>query len=220
MTSQVNLLAGQAVVRSRVRHRRGLISSATGALQQPLSVREAAKRYRGSNRGSISRVIKRLEAANTLDASELVDGIVGRPRLLTDEEEEAIVSFVIWMDRSGLPAAKYEIEDAANTLRRRRDPEAEPLSKMWYSRFQDNHPELQKSILKAREVSRAEYEAAGIEETKEWFQRLREVIANYNIGPSECWNADQAGIRVGILRERVECLVVRTKKKSAADSVG
>ncbi|OBS16046.1 hypothetical protein FPOA_27858 [Fusarium poae] len=123
------------------------------------------------------------------------------------------------MDRSGLPAAKYEIEDAANTLRRRRDPEAEPLSKMWYSRFRDNHPELQKSILKAREVSRAEYEAAGIEETKEWFQRLREVIANYNIGPSECWNADQAGIRVGILRERVECLVVRTKKKSAAEVV-
>ncbi|KPA36582.1 transposase [Fusarium langsethiae] len=176
MTSQANLLAGQAVVRSRVRHRRGLIRSATGALQQPLSVREAAKRYRGSNRGSISRVIKRLEAANTLDASELVDGIVGRPRLLTDEEEEAIVSFVIWMDRSGLPAAKYEIEDAANTLRRRRDPEAEPLSKMWYSRFRDNHPELQKSILKAGEVSRAEYESAGIEETKEWFQRLREKL--------------------------------------------
>jgi predicted DNA-binding transcriptional regulator YafY len=219
MTSQANLLAGQAVVRSRLRHRKGLIRSATGALQQPLSVREAAKRYRGSNRGSISRVIKRLEAANTLDASELVDGIVGRPRLLTDEEEEAIVSFVIWMDKSGLPAAKYEIEDAANTLRRRRDPEAKPVSKMWYSRFRDNHPELQKSILKAREVSRAEYEAAGIEETKEWFQRLREVITNYNIGPSECWNADQAGIRVGMLRERVECLVVRTKKKSAAEVV-
>jgi hypothetical protein len=219
MTSHINLLAGQAVVRSRHRHQSGLIRSAVGAVQKPLSIREAVKRYRGSNRGSIHRVIKQLEAANTLDASELIDPLIGRPRLLTDEEEEAIVSFIIWMDKSGLPASKHEIEDAANTLRSRRNPEAKPVSKMWYSRFRDNHPELHKSILKAREAARAEYEAAGLEETKEWFQRLQEVIANYNIGASECWNADQAGIRVGILRERVECLVVRTKKQTAAEVI-
>ncbi|RKK90484.1 hypothetical protein BFJ68_g16437 [Fusarium oxysporum] len=88
---------------------------------------------------------------------------------------------------------------------------------MWYRRFRDDHPELDKSILKAKEAARMEYEEAGVEETKQWFQRLTEVITNYRIGAFECWNADQAGVRVEILRERVECLVVRTKKKTSTE---
>uniref|UniRef100_A0A0D2XR81 HTH CENPB-type domain-containing protein n=1 Tax=Fusarium oxysporum (strain Fo5176) TaxID=660025 RepID=A0A0D2XR81_FUSOF len=56
---------------------------------------------------------------------------------------------------------------------------------MWYRRFCDNHPELDKSILKAKEAARVEYKEAGVEETKQWFQRLTEVITNYGIGASE-----------------------------------
>ncbi|RYC77641.1 hypothetical protein BFJ63_vAg19485, partial [Fusarium oxysporum f. sp. narcissi] len=88
---------------------------------------------------------------------------------------------------------------------------------MWYRRFRDDHPELDTSILKSKEAARYEYEEAGVEETKQWFKRLSEVITRYRFGASECWNADQAGIRVGILRERVQCLVVRTKKKTPTE---
>ncbi|RKK07681.1 hypothetical protein BFJ67_g18296, partial [Fusarium oxysporum f. sp. cepae] len=73
--------------------------------------------------------------------SRVPDANMGRPRLLLDDEEEAIVCFIIWMQKSGLPAAKNEIEDAADTIRRRRNPNAPPVSRMWYRRFRDDHPE-------------------------------------------------------------------------------
>ncbi|KAG8668156.1 hypothetical protein FPOAC1_007530 [Fusarium poae] len=217
MPSQSNLRAAQAVVLSRQRLRRGLNRDAAGRRKKPLTLRAAEARYAGSARASIGRIVKRLEAANTVDYEDVVDPKMGRPRQLTDEEEEAIVCYIIWMEKSGLPASKWEIEDAALTLRRRRDPDARPVSKMWYSRFRDDHPELAKSILKSREASRAEYEEGGVDDTKEWFQRLSDVMTKYNIGASETWNADEAGVRVGMLRDKMECLVVRTKKKSATE---
>ncbi|GKU12035.1 unnamed protein product [Fusarium langsethiae] len=106
MPSQSNLRAAQAVVLSRQRLRHGL-----------------NPRYAGSARASIDRIVKRLEAANTVAYEDVADAKIGRPQQLTEEEEEATVSYIIWMQKSGLPAAKWEIEDAALTLRRRRDPD-------------------------------------------------------------------------------------------------
>lgn len=59
--------------------------------------------------------------------------ISGRPPLLSEEEDEALVSYVIWMQRGGFPATKAQVEAAANDLLKRRDPYAPNLSKMWYS---------------------------------------------------------------------------------------
>jgi hypothetical protein len=216
MPSQANLKAAQAVVLSRARHQKGLSRDASKVSKQPLSLRNAEARHHGSSRATIQRIVKKLEAANSSDLNDIAFKTAGRPRILTDEEEEAIVAFVMWMERSGLPACKGEVEDAANTLRLRRNPDAQPVSRMWYRRFRDDHPELDKSILKSLDKSREAWEVAGIDDVKEWFKRLAELITKLQIGASEIWNADQAGVRVGILRERVECLIVRTKKKSPA----
>ncbi|KAJ4052014.1 hypothetical protein NW756_001450 [Fusarium oxysporum] len=116
-----NLKAAQAVISSRLCFQRGL---AYDLSKQLLSLREAEKHYLGSKHITISRIVKKLEAVNTLLIKDIPNERIGRLRLLTDEEEEAIVAFVIWMQKSGLPAFKYEVKDAANTLRRRRDPEA------------------------------------------------------------------------------------------------
>ncbi|KAG7408735.1 hypothetical protein Forpe1208_v012163 [Fusarium oxysporum f. sp. rapae] len=156
---------------------------------------------------SIQRIVRRLETGFTPPQ-------VGRPRVLTDEEEEAIVAFVIWMERSGFPASKPEIEDAATTLRQRRNPDADPVSKMWYSRFRDDHPELEQAFLKAAEQSRESWEAGGLHDLQQWFKHLTETIRSYKIGASECWNTDQAGIRIGILKESIKVLVVRTKRRT------
>ncbi|KAG7409489.1 hypothetical protein Forpe1208_v010747 [Fusarium oxysporum f. sp. rapae] len=207
MPLNANIRAAQAVVSSRQRLQKGLSRDASKLMKKPLSIRDAERQYKGSNKSSIARIVKQLEAAKTADFSLVPEPNNGRPRLLSDAEEEAIVCFIIWMQKSGLPASKGEIEDAANTIRSRRDPHAQPVSRMWYRRFRDDHPELDTSILKSKEAARYEYEEAGVEETKQWFKRLSEVITRYRIGASECWNADQAGIRVGILRERVQCLV-------------
>ncbi|RKK63891.1 hypothetical protein BFJ69_g16819 [Fusarium oxysporum] len=217
MPLNANIRAAQAVVSSRQRLQKGLSRDASKLMKKPLSIRDAERQYKGSSKSSIARIVKQLEAAKTADFSLVPELNNGRPRLLSDAEEEAIVCFIIWMQKSGLPASKGEIEDAANTIRSRRNPHAQPVSRMWYRRFRDDHPGLDTSILKSKEAARYEYEEAGVEETKQWFKRLSEVITRYRIGASECWNADQAGIRVGILRERVQCLVVRTKKKTPTE---
>ncbi|KAG8664730.1 uncharacterized protein FPOAC1_013510 [Fusarium poae] len=90
MPSQSNLRAAQAVVLSRQRLRRGLNRDAAGRRKKPLTLRAAEARYASSARASIGRIVKRLEAANTVDYEDVVDPKMGRPRQLTDEEEEAI----------------------------------------------------------------------------------------------------------------------------------
>lgn len=216
MPSAANLKAAQEVVHSRARAKRGLFRDASGGIKPPLSLRNAVMNNKGASRATVARIVKQLEAANATDFNELPSPAIGRPRILTEEEDEAIVAFIIWMERSGRPASKGEIEDAANTLRLRRDPEAKPVSRMWYPRFREDHPELEKAFLKAAEKSRESWEAGSLADLKEWFKQLTEAIMNHRINASECWNVDQAGVRVGILRERVQCLIVHTKKKTRA----
>ncbi|KAG4273458.1 hypothetical protein FPRO04_09581 [Fusarium proliferatum] len=103
-----------------------------------------------------------------------------------------------WMEKTGLPASKGEIEEAATTLRLHRSPDAKPVHKTWYSRFRDDHPELDTTFLKAKEQSRTAYEEAGVEDTKQWFKQLAEVIMMLKIGASEWWNADQVLENPGI----------------------
>ncbi|KAJ4215598.1 hypothetical protein NW757_14890 [Fusarium falciforme] len=148
MPSEANLRAAREVVASRARHARGLHRTSSSGMTQPLSLRAACSRHPGSSVASIQRIVTRIETGFTPQQ-------VGRPRVLTDEEDEAIVAFVIWMERSGFPASKPEIEDAATTLRQRRNPDADPVSKMWYARFRDDHPELEQAFLKAAEQSRS-----------------------------------------------------------------
>jgi hypothetical protein len=207
MPSDANLKAAREVVASRARYARGLHRSTSTGATQPLSLRAANARHPGSSRASIQRIVRRLETRSIAPQ-------VGRPRVLTDEEDEAIVAFVIWMERSGFPASKAEIEDAATTLRQRRNPDADPVNKMWYSRFRTDYPELEQAFLKAAEQSRESWEAGGLYDLQQWFKSLTETIRSYKIGASECWNTDQAGIRIGILRESVKVLVVRTKRRT------
>ncbi|KAF9765513.1 hypothetical protein IL306_002194 [Fusarium sp. DS 682] len=130
MPSNPNLKAAQAVVLSRQRLQKGLFRDASNGPKKALSVRDAERQYPGSKKSSIARIVKRLEEAKTLDYEQVVEPNKGRPRLLSDDEEEAIVSFIIWVQKSGLPASKHEIEDAANTIRSRRDPDTAPVRRM------------------------------------------------------------------------------------------
>ncbi|KAF5266817.1 hypothetical protein FOXYS1_2335, partial [Fusarium oxysporum] len=207
-----NLRAAREVIRSRASFANRPQRASSAGKTKPLSIRAATTKYKASSRSAVDRLAKQLENPDSVRPA-------GRPRSLTDEEEEAIVAFVIWMEKSGFPASKPEIEDAANTLRRRRDPEAKPVGHSWYRRFCKDHPELQKTFFKAVEKSRESWEAGGTTDLKNWFEQLAETFRTFRTGASECWNADQAGIRAGCLRERVQCLVVCTKRKTRAQAL-
>ncbi|KAJ3461129.1 hypothetical protein MRS44_011996 [Fusarium solani] len=87
MPSNANLKAAREVVASRARYARGLHRSTSTGITQPLSLRAANARHPGSSFASIQRIMRRLETGSTPRQ-------VGRSRVLTDEEDKAIVAFL------------------------------------------------------------------------------------------------------------------------------
>jgi hypothetical protein len=178
--------------------------------RKALSMRSAAAQFNASP-SAVQRAISSLMSPDPLPRWP------GRPRALTDEEDEALVAYMMWLQRGGFPATKTQLEDAANSLRRRRDPQIADLSKMWYSRWLLDHPEVRKSYIKAIEKSRKSFEALNIENLITFFDNLKGIIFDYRIGSSECWNEDECGIRLGCLQERVEVVIVHTTRSQRAE---
>ncbi|KAJ4175517.1 hypothetical protein NW759_17768 [Fusarium solani] len=210
MSAQLNLRAAAEVLRSRAGASRA--RNAASNAKKPLSVRNATKIYKGSSSSSVQRRI-----------TQLRDGDVarqpGRPRALTDEEDESLIAFVILTQKTGFPATRGEVEDAANSLRRKRDPKAADLSRMWYPRWRQDHPELEKATLMTIDSSRESWAVGGVDDVNLFFDRLEHAIRNFRIDSSTFWNTDEAGIRIGCLRNRIQCLIVRTAKRQRVQTV-
>ncbi|KAL6407520.1 hypothetical protein AUP68_08539 [Ilyonectria robusta] len=157
--------AAQAILTSRGRN----TSLRSGT--KPLSLRAAARLYNVST-SEVFRQLKRLE-----DGSHDTNRPRGRPRALSEAEDDALVAYVMWMERAGFPASKKQVEEAANTLRLQRDPKATPLSKTWYAGFRKDHPQLRRTFLKAIEKSRKSFEASDITDITTFYKELEQKIS-------------------------------------------
>lgn len=207
--SDAALRAAQAVEMSRnaAQRRVGLTRRARrGRQAQPLSMRQAAIQY-GVSKGEIERA-KQWLAGNL--------GPQGRPTYLREYEEDALIAFVHTLKRAGTPASRLDVQHAAWHLRQRRVPDATPPSRGWYRLWRDSHPELLKTTTKAVEVARKAWEASDPAVFEEFFSNLTSVIKDYRIGPSEAWNEDEAGFRIGCLNGRTHCIVTRDSEKQSA----
>jgi hypothetical protein len=60
--------------------------------------------------------------------------------------------------------------------------------------------------------ARKSYEHKDIQNTETFFDNLKSTVEELDIGPSEMWNEDECGIRIGCLRERIQVLIVRTTR--------
>ncbi|KJZ67993.1 hypothetical protein HIM_09030 [Hirsutella minnesotensis 3608] len=210
MTTNENALAAaRAVIASR-RPPRAALRRSTTPQRTPLSIRKAASRYK-VNRGAVERAIRSLE--NPFARGQ------GRPSALTADEDNALVAYIQWMERTGVPAGKEQLEAAANAIRQRRDPSSSPVSQNWLAGWRQSHPEVRKTYLKAVERARKSFEEQSIEEVKAFFSNLEETVKKFRIGASEIWNEDEAGIRIGCLRERVHVLVTRTTRVKSRTEV-
>ncbi|EXU94468.1 DDE superfamily endonuclease [Metarhizium robertsii] len=114
----------------------------------------------------------------------------GRPMALTDDEDDALVAL-------------------------RRNPNSSGVSPNWLTGWRRNHPEITQTYLKAVERSRKAFEAQGLEDVELFYSQLQATILKFRIGASEMWNEDEAGMRIGCLRERVQVLVTRTSRHKA-----
>lgn len=84
-------------------------------LRKAYSVRSAAAHFNASP-AAVQRAISSLQRPDPIPRWP------GRPWSLTNEEDEALVAYVMWLQRGGFPATKSQLVAAANDLRRRRDP--------------------------------------------------------------------------------------------------
>ncbi|TXC07741.1 hypothetical protein FocTR4_00002311, partial [Fusarium oxysporum f. sp. cubense] len=62
---------------------------------KPLLIRNTKQQYKGSYKLSITHIIKKLKEAKIADFSLVPKPNKGRPRLLSDSKEEAIICFII-----------------------------------------------------------------------------------------------------------------------------
>jgi hypothetical protein len=119
--SDKTLQAARAVLSSRNPSRADLRRTTTPQ-RNPLSVRDAASAYK-VRKSAVQRAVGFLK--NPLPRGR------GRPMALTDDEDDALVAYVQWMERTGMPATREQLEGAANTIRLRRNPNASGASPNW-----------------------------------------------------------------------------------------
>ncbi|KAM5528507.1 transposase [Fusarium oxysporum f. sp. phaseoli] len=190
--------AARAIMISQSRHR--------NTKEKPLTIREAAKRYTASK----SAIGRHLKSMKLFGKPAFSDNSVGRPRNLDEAEERAVTAYIMWLERAGFPCNQLLIEEAANTLRASRTPPEGPVGNGWYRRFLADNPQLQKKkLVRAFDRERAGFEAGDINDLQEFYTNLGVVVEERDIEASQMFNADECGIRIGAIRERLEVIIVK-----------
>ncbi|RKK08211.1 hypothetical protein BFJ65_g16871 [Fusarium oxysporum f. sp. cepae] len=173
---------------------------------KPLTVRDAAERFKTS-KSAVGRHLKSMKLYGKPDFS---DNSRGRPRNLDEAEEKAVIAYIMWLERSGFPCNQQLIEEAANELRASRTPPAAPVRDGWYRRFLQDNPQLQKKkLVRAFDRERAGFEAGAIADLEQFYANLGVVVEERDIEASQMFNADECGIRIGALRERLEVIIIK-----------
>ncbi|KAK2670199.1 hypothetical protein RAB80_014390 [Fusarium oxysporum f. sp. vasinfectum] len=122
----------------------------------------------------------------------------------------AVIAYIMWLERSGFPCNQQLIEEAANELRASRTPPAAPVGDGWYRRFLQDNPQLQKKkLVRAFDRERAGFEAGDIADLEQFYANLGVVVEERDIEASQMFNADECGIRIGALRERLEVIIIK-----------
>lgn len=121
MPVSANLRAAQEVL--RLRASATSTRNAASTSKKPMSIRAATTLYKGSSPAAVHRLIRKIE-------SDDIPAQPGRPYALTDDEDKALVAFVVRIQSTSFLATKAEIEDAANLFRKCRDPDTASISKI------------------------------------------------------------------------------------------
>ncbi|KAL6364124.1 hypothetical protein LRP88_02040 [Fusarium phalaenopsidis] len=182
------------------RFTRATRNTTNNGTRQPGSYRDTAEKL-GVTKAAVEKAMRPKPAAKR-----------GRPPLITPEEEAGLVAYVVWLERSGFPAERSQVEEAAREFRLSRGFPDSPFNKNWYSQFRGRHQELKTSHIKAVDKARKSYENNDIQNTETFFDNLKSTVEELDIGPSEMWNEDECSIRIGCLRERIQVLIVRTTR--------
>ncbi|KAF4587431.1 hypothetical protein GQ602_004124 [Ophiocordyceps camponoti-floridani] len=165
-----------------------------------MSLRTAATRF-GVSKSAVARAIEQIEGRRPRVKA-------GKPTLLTDQEDEALIGFIHWLDTTGSPATKPQVMKACHALMKRRNSEAKPPSDSWYGRWIATHGDLRRRIIKVYDKARMGSGGGKVENNILSFLNMCEVSGR---GPREF--AAGGGVR----EESLESLTVETTGETVTE---
>jgi hypothetical protein len=108
------------------------------------------------------------------------------------------------------------VQVAANCLRASRNPPAPALHDRWAQRWLKGHPNILEVIkFKAVDVKRRIFEV-NEGAVNAYFDHLEREIQEFNILVPDMWNADEAGVQIGVLASGTVKKNPRPAKQKAA----
>ena len=170
---------------------------------------KVAKRWGGSS-FTVHRQVKALLTTG----SPRVNLHAGRPTALTHGEEDALIAYCIFLQKGNFPALIEMVQGAANCLRASRNPPAPALHDRWAQRWLKSHPNiLEVNKFKAVDVKRRIFEV-NEGAVNAYFDHLEREIQEFNILVPDMWNADEAGVQIGVLASgTVKVIVLKENVK-------
>jgi hypothetical protein len=176
-----------------------------------VSMDKAAKRWGGSS-FAVHRQVKALLTTG----SPRVSLQAGRPTALTHREEEALIAYCIFSQKGNFPALIEMVQVAANCLRACRNPPAPALHDRRAQRWLEGHPNILEVIkFKAVDVKQRIFEV-NEGAVNAYFDHLEREIQELNILVPDMWNADEAGVQIGVLASGTVKKNSRPSKQKAA----
>jgi transposase len=166
-----------------------LLAEQAFKLGQFKSVRKAAKKY-GVGRTTLQ---------------ERLNGVPPRKgrrapnNRLQLAEEQALVNWILEMERRGFPAYIIDVKRMAEQLIFHRGSLTSPpeLGKHWVYRFLSRHPALKACLTRKRDLQRVRQEDPRV--IQPWFNLIQRTIERYGIIPADTYNFDETGFAQGLI---------------------
>ena len=149
------------------------------------------------------------EAARVFNVSHTIirrrlNGIINRAEKranshkLTQNEEEALVQWILSLDRRGAAPRPAHIQEMANILLSKRgSTNIQTIGVNWAYKFTKRRDELKTRFSRRYNHQRAKCEDPKI--IKEWFDRVQITIMQHGIALEDIYNFDETGYAMGLI---------------------
>ncbi|XP_038078568.1 uncharacterized protein LOC119745937 [Patiria miniata] len=146
----------------------------------------------------------------------------GPKSALTEQDEEALVDWVVTMGKKGFPVAPSMVCDAVKVFFKK---EGNPFindrpSHTWYHKFVRRHPKLQEGLKMSRmtAICRAEDTKIMIDE---WFRELNQYLTDLGVAdkPAQIWCFGQTGFEMNKRTQRMVLTFFRPRERAATSPI-
>ena len=116
---------------------------------------------------------------------------------LSKTEESTLSTWILDMDKRGLPVQLSTVHHLAELLLSARLP-SQPaiIGEHWVNRFIKRHPELKSKYTRKYDYQQAKCEDPNL--IQAWFTRVKETIQRYGILEEDIYNIDETGFQMGV----------------------